>query len=314
MDRWRTGAFLLLGLGAMACGDGASSARPGTGGTRSDDAGALGDAERGSDASSPRADGATADANGANGSRCTIVADAIACDHQTLTVSGRTVAYAVPLGVAPSAGWRSVIYFQGSFVPGDSGFVANKSDTFGRYELTLTIKALLDRGYAVIAPDAANNGSSFWQTNIPPYAQSWPGCADDALMLSLFASISKGDFGPIDSARLYAMGISSGGFMTSRMAVSYAGKFRALANHSASYATCGGQTCSVPTPLPGDHPPMIFLRGAQDTAVSMSIVQPYLDALKAEGHDASFVTDADAGHEWLREGPSAIPSWFDAHP
>ena len=35
--------------------------------------------------------------------------------------------------------------------------------------------------------------------------------------------------GPLDPSRLLAIGVSSGGYMTSRMAVSYPGKFRALA-------------------------------------------------------------------------------------
>jgi len=149
--------------------------------------------------------------------------------------------------------------------------------------------------------------------NIPPYAQSWSGCPDDVLMQALLASVSGGGFGPIDVTRLYAMGISSGGFMTSRMAVSYAGKFRALVDHSGSYATCS-DTCIVPTPLPADHPPTLFLHGDQDDVVPLSAIQPYIDALTSEGHEAQLVTDADAGHQWLPEGAQVIPAWFDSHP
>jgi poly(3-hydroxybutyrate) depolymerase len=255
---------------------------------------------------------ADADASSA-ASRCTIVGDAITCEKQTTTLNGRTVTYSVPVGVAGASGWPAVLYFQGSFVPGDTAFAAHASDTFGRYQLTLTIKALLDRGYVVIAPDAAANGNSYWETNIPPYAIQWQGCDDDLLMQAILASIAHGDFGHVDTSHLYAMGISSGGFMTSRMAVSYAGKFRALADCSGSYATCGA-VCSVPTPLPSDHPPTLFLHGDADNVVPMSIVQPYLDALNAEGHETKLVTDGDAGHEWLRAGPDVIPSWFDSHP
>jgi poly(3-hydroxybutyrate) depolymerase len=225
----------------------------------------------------------------------------------------RHIAFATPLGTTPPAGWPAVIFFQGSFVPGHSSFAARRSDPFGLVQLVLTIKALLDRGYAVLAPDASSGGTAFWETNIPPFAFDWSGSPDDVFMRAIFDAIAHGAFGTIDPTRLYAMGISSGGFMTSRMAVSYAGKFRALVDHSGSYATCGS-ICSVPRPLPADHPPTLFLRGDKDALVSMASIQVYIDALTAEGHEVELVTDPTAGHEWLVEGSSAIPSWFDSHP
>jgi poly(3-hydroxybutyrate) depolymerase len=229
------------------------------------------------------------------------------------SVTMREVVYEVPLGAPPAAGWPVVVNFQGSFLPGHTSFAATTADPFGMFELTRTIKALLDGGFAVISPDASSNGSLYWDTNIPPYAAAWSGCPDDVLMNNLFAALSKGSFGPIDTSRLYAMGISSGGFMTSRMAVSYPGKFRALADVAGSYATCS-TLCGVPTPLPSNHPPTLFLHGDLDTIVPMSSVQPYLDALQAEGHETKLVTDATAGHQWLDAGPQEIPAWFEAHP
>jgi predicted esterase len=132
-------------------------------------------------------------------------------------------------------------------------------------------------------------------------------------MKNLFAAISGGTFGPLDSGRLYAMGISSGGFMTSRMALSYPGRFRALADHSGSYATCS-DVCVVPTPLPSGHPPTLFLHGDLDAIVPMSAIQPYIDALTAEGYTSSLVTDPNAGHQWIAAAVQAIPAWFAAHP
>jgi len=245
-------------------------------------------------------------------SQCTITADHATCPHQTTTITTRTVAYATPISAAPAAGYPVVVFFQGSFVAGDGAFDANASDTFNRYALTRTIAALLDRGYVVLAPDALTAGNTFWQTNIPPYAQAWTGCADDLFVKGILDALDKGTFGKVDTAHLYAMGISSGGFMTSRMAVSYPGKFRALVDHSGSYATCGS-TCTVPTPLPADHPPTFFIRGDSDTVVPMSVVTPYVDALTNEGHEVKVVLGADAGHQWVDEAIDAVPAWFDSH-
>jgi poly(3-hydroxyoctanoate) depolymerase len=263
---------------------------------------------------STAADSSASEAGDAGlGSRCVVDNTGVTCQSESLSLSDsittRLVTYETPLGTPPSAGWPTVIYFQGSFLPGHTAFAAVPTAAFGMYELTLTIKALLDGGYAVLSPDATADGSTYWETNIPPYATDWSGCPDDVLMNNIFSSISGGAFGPLDSGRLYAMGLSSGGFMTSRMAVSYPGKFRALADHSGSYATCG-PTCYVPTPLPVGHPPILFLHGDEDTIVPMTSVQPYLDALNAESFTTKLVTDPTAGHQWLDAGPTVIPAWF----
>jgi len=251
------------------------------------------------------------------GSRCRVSALDVFCEHQVLSLSdslvNREVAYELPRGTPPENGWPVVIYYQGSFVPGSGAFSASVLQPFGVYDLALTIKALLDDGYAVIAPDATLSGTTFWQTNIAPYSISWSNSPDDIFVQNLLSAVDAGTFGPLDASRLYAMGISSGGFMTSRMAISYPGRFRALADHSGSYATCSA-LCFVPTPLPADHPPTLFLHGDLDLVVPITAVRPYLDALQAEGHEAKLVTDLFAGHRWLRSGPQEIPAWFDAHP
>jgi poly(3-hydroxybutyrate) depolymerase len=310
----------LLVSAALAQACGASSASRDAGPARTDAAAdAVGDAAADagviSDSSSGAEGGATADApvEIPDGSLCLISAASAKCLSQQTMIGARPVAHQTPLGTPPSGGWPGVIYFQGSLVPGTDAFSAASTAAFGQYDLTLTVAALLADGYAVIAPDAASDGTTFWDTNIPPYATSWSGCPDDLFMQALFTALSSAAFGPINTTRLYAMGISSGGFMTSRMAVSYQGKFRALADHSGSYATCS-DTCTVPTPLPANHPPTLFLHGDTDTIVPLSAIQPYIDALMAGGFQTQLVTDVDAGHQWLPQGRQVIPAWFDSHP
>lgn len=244
-------------------------------------------------------------------SRCVLAGTELTCTSHAIELAGRTVTYELPLGTAPADGWPVVIFYQGSFVPGARAFAASTTASFGQYELTSTIKALLDRGYAVIAPNARNDGSLYWQSNVPPYATNWSGCDDDVLVQQLVAATADHTFGPLNTSRRYAMGISSGGFMTSRMAVSYPGTFRALVVASGSYATCG-VTCRVPA-LPADHPPTLFLHGEDDRTVPVSSMTPYRDKLTAEGFTVDAVIRPGAGHEWLPEGKTVVPDWFDAH-
>ena len=249
-------------------------------------------------------------------SRCQIYPSDVVCTKHELSLSAllirRKVTYEVPIGTPPAKGWPTVLYFQGSFFPGSRAFAAGLADVAGQYNLTLTVKALLDAGYAVLAPDALLDGASFWQTNVPPWSLLWTTSSDHALMLSIFQAIEAGKFGALDPSRLYAMGISSGGFMTSRMAVSYRGRFRALAVHSASYATCSA-LCLVPG-LPADHPPTLFLHGNLDLIVTRPIMEQYRSALLRDGRSVKAVINPTAGHEWLPEGPQAITGWFNAHP
>ena len=249
-------------------------------------------------------------------SRCEANALQVTCTKRELSLPAlllsRTVHYELPVGTPPPGGWPVAIYFQGSFFAGGRAFVADRDDPFGAYNLALTIKSLLDAGYAVLAPDALVGGATFWQTNVPPFSALWTTSSDHAFMSALFQALWAGRFGPVDASRLYAMGISSGGFMTSRMAVSYRGLFRALAVHSASYATCSA-LCLVP-PLPSDHPPTLFLHGRRDLIVTSGVMEQYRDALVKAGFETKTVLSATAGHEWLAEGPQAVTDWFDAHP
>ena len=177
--------------------------------------------------------------------------------------------------------------------------------------------SLLSSGITVwqnITAEAHLGGNTFWDTNVPPWSVAWSGSPDDQFMLALFDAINAGAFGQLDADRLYATGISSGGYMTSRMAVSYPGRFKALAIQSASYATCSGPLCAVPQSLPADHPPTLFLHGAIDATVPIWTMYPYRDALEDAGHVVSTVVHTTAGHEWIHEAPDAVVAWFDASP
>ncbi len=135
-----------------------------------------------------------------------------------------------------------MILYQGTgFGPATSWDVEIPVSTeFGGYYQVVVIASLIDAGFIVVQPEA--QGGVAWDTNVGNYDSS----PDAVFIPQLLAKIAQGTFGPIDRSRLYATGISSGGYMTSRMAVSYPGQFRALAIESGSYATCLGPICSIP--------------------------------------------------------------------
>ena len=266
------------------------------------------------------ADGGSTPADGGLESRCTQTASALHCAHHTLTLSpgglglgDRDVHWQVPLGAAPADGWPVVLMFQGSFFSADTFWDSTPSAPYGGWFQCHVVQALLDAGFAVITPKTRFSGAYYWDTNVVGFSETWTSTDDHHLMLKIFQGITAGQFGPLDPARWFATGISSGGYMTSRMALSYGGKFRALAVVSASWATCAGSLCSVPSPVPADHPPTLFLHGEKDDIVPSSTMRLYADALTGQSIANRVVTDADAGHAWLDVAPVEVLGWFAAH-
>lgn len=264
-------------------------------------------------------DDAPADANGDGtnaSSACTITADNAIC-HTNPIVSvaygstSRRVWWATPTGAMPSGGWPAVVLYQGTnggpSLTWDTS--VGKQTAFGAYYQVALVAALLDAGFTVIQPEALNG--TYWYTNVP--ATNYATSPDGQFIPKLLTAIGDGTFGPVDQTRLYATGISSGGYMTSRMAVSYGGAFRALAIASGSYATCLGSSCTVPSVLPADHPPTLFLHGEMDTTVPIATAHDYDTKLQANGKVTKFVADPNASHEWLSVAPTEVTAWFTAH-
>lgn len=248
------------------------------------------------------------------GGRCTDDGERVTCAHHTTLVTGREVHWQVPTGDAPDAGWPAVLLFQGSTQTAALAWEADDGTPFGGLHQARLVTALLEQGFAVLTPEAAWDGLTWWQTNTWPCSFAWEGCADDLLMEGILAGITDGTFGALDRSRLYATGISSGGYMTSRMALSYPGEFRALAIQSASWATCAGVLCSLPGTLPADHPPTLFLHGDADLVVPIGTMRRYATRLEQDGVEVRRIEDPGEGHAWSASAPAEVPEWFIDHP
>jgi poly(3-hydroxybutyrate) depolymerase len=232
-------------------------------------------------------------------------------DHETIRVSSgllslsRLVKYKLPEGTPPPAGWPAVFVFQGSFSP--IRFDA-ETQAFGvNYQAEL-IRQLTRQGFAVIVPTAI--GGVGWVTNLPPLTMLYEFSSDFGLIKQLLGKIDNGDLGPIDKNQLFATGISSGGYNASRMGIQFPGRFKALAIHSASYATCFGPDCSIPKELPSYHPPTLLISGEKDRIVPLFTVKKYHDVLEENHILTELHVNRDGDHEWFEESPDLIVNWF----
>jgi dienelactone hydrolase len=225
-----------------------------------------------------------------------------------LALTPRDVHWQVPVGAPPAGGWPAVVMYSPSLYSADLAWSASRLLPAGAYYETATIKNLLDHGYAVLTPESHLAGFTFWDTNVP--LLNYDVAPDRYFVDDIVAGIGNGTFGPLNRNRLFATGMSSGGYMTSRMAVSHRGTFKALAVQSGSYANCLGPICSVPGDLPDDHPPTLFLHGIIDPIVPIATMYPYRNGLDAQGTPTRTVTSLFATHEFLPAAPAEILAWF----
>ncbi|MFS4461222.1 prolyl oligopeptidase family serine peptidase [Bdellovibrio sp. HCB2-146] len=237
--------------------------------------------------------------------------DRIECPYSVVEVQGpifkRKVKYGIPQGRAPKGGWPTVVLYQGTFFPVE--FSRRQMMPFGGFNEIRLIQNLMDNGFAVIAPPATEKLA--WMTNI--IGMDYDTSEDFYFIQELLRAMNAGEFGKLNMNQLFATGISSGGYHTSRMAVSFPGVFKALAIESASYATCGGPMCFVPDALPANHPPTLFLHGMLDHVVPITTMYSYLHRLEDEGVETKVLVDTFARHQWLDEAPEEITQWFLQH-
>ncbi len=233
----------------------------------------------------------------------------LSCPYKTQKIESmigeREVAFSVPKGWAPWNGWPVAIIFQGSFFKVE--FERLKALPFGAYNEIRLIQKLLDNGFAVIAPRAFT--SLAWQTNL--IGLDYERSGDKLFINNLLDAIERGEFGNLNAEKLFAVGISSGGYMTDRMAKSHGERsWKALAIASASHATCGGPLCLLPKSINKEHPPTLFLHGAKDIVVPMKTMTKYYDFLDSEGIIVKQVIDPEATHQWLDSAPQEVVRWF----
>jgi len=270
----------------------------------------------------------------AEAARCTANANGWSCTHNKVYtyywcggyLTPRTVRWHVPEGTPPAGGWPVAFYYAGTQLTDTaSAFQRNYGEAFGvEYEPQI-IHELLDdpygtgKKYAVFVPDPPATGGTtqYWHTNVVyPYTAS----CDYSFFNTFFPNIKNGSYGSASQynmSRRYAYGISSGGFNSSRMAVTFnsgtgnANTWKALGIVSASYATCSYSCPPIPT-LPANHPPTKFWHGQADNIVPITTMYAYFNKLVAGGFTTTKV-EHPLGHQFTADtlGNSGIKKWFD---
>lgn len=101
----------------------------------------------------------------------------------------------------------------------------------------------------------------------------------------------------IDPSRVYAVGMSQGGAFVDLLVAKRNSRLAAAASHSGW----------LPTPLPSegwivDYPcPVLFIAGASDRQVTLSMVERAHDCCARQGHPTELLVIPGLGHRWARD-------------
>lgn len=235
---------------------------------------------------------------------------ALHCQHHTVEIEGREVHWMAPTGAAPARGRPVMLLFQGAFFPAGTFWDTPRFAPRGLIHQVRLTRELLEAGFVVITPEAPGEGLTAWHTNLPTWSESWSASPDAQLMEALFTRMDEGEFGPLDPMRWYAGGVSSGGYMTSRVGITWPERFAGLVVVSGSYATCAGPVCVVPDSLDPGHPPTLFIHGRLDVVVPLPTMKAYARALEAAGVPVETKIKLLGRHAWSRRAPRQIVTWL----
>lgn len=228
----------------------------------------------------------------------------VECPFFSTEIGGREVLWSSNVDHDPHQKKAVVILSQGSWFPVE--FSRHRFLPFGGFFEVQLIQNLLDAGFVVIAPRAI--GKIAWTTNIT--LKDYKKSSDYHFFKILFERIEENYFAQVDMTRIFATGVSSGGYNSSRLVSAFPGKIRAMAIQSASYRDCLGPLCRIPSSMSEDHPPTLFLHGEKDLAVPISTAKAYYEQLLDAGVETDFFSDPNAGHGWLEESADLITDWF----
>jgi len=246
----------------------------------------------------------------------------------TITLNGREFIFKKP---SSGSNFPVIIVLHGGGQSADAWFSSNEQSQF-------VTDALAD-GYAIIAP---NSGSPIYssctiQTKQWYYEKDWATLDDYDFFNEIFSWINSNQ--DLNSNRVYATGISSGGFMSSRLARSFGtSKLKAIAVHSSGDAdsithgdqsdlklctfgtggtipdACGPTFNNIDSPINTNHPPTLIIHGTYDGMVPVASGEHYYDELNSAGIQVTKFIKTTGGitacHSWFSESSQKILDWF----
>jgi len=208
---------------------------------------------------------------------------------------GRTRSYHlhVPESVRPDVAHPLVLVLHGG---GGNGFGMSRLSHFDR--------VADEHGFIAVYPDGVD---AFWADGRGVTDADDQGIDDVGFLMALLDALAARH--RVDPARVFAAGISNGGFMAQRLACDHADRIAAIASVGASLPAALADRCRPARPVPA-----LFVHGTEDTFI------PYAGGLVTgrSGRSAVLLSAPDSVRRWAERsgatrpvGPTDMPNTAD---
>jgi poly(3-hydroxybutyrate) depolymerase/predicted secreted protein len=234
--------------------------------------------------------------------------------YELKEISGRQVYSVHPEGKPPAKGWQVIILLHGRGQGGGAWF---GEGLLSMGEQKTFPQEALRANYAILAPDSGEtprSGVRQWDCMHRVVERS-----EDLLFFrDLLSWVKKNDWARLDAGRVYVAGISSGGFMASRLAHAFPAQIRAVCIVSAGNADSvkiGRNLASIfdfsaTQTISASHPPALILHGTADRLVPVDMGRRYFHDLQAAGVRVRYEEIPGGRHGWHAAFNKLILEWF----
>ena len=228
-------------------------------------------------------------------------------------LNGRRFLWASSNSIAPEEGYPVLFAMHGGFQHADVWF---KQEGYIKRQSEFVTKAL-ENGFFIIAPDSLRPdplGRKRWDYTAKTF--------DDSIDLSFIQDIidwlNNSPPVNVDNTRLFCIGSSGGGMMTSRVAHFFGSIFKAVAVHSGGNADFvnvprwGLPKFDVTSPqnFSSDHPPTLVIHGSKDHLVPMDAGVHFFEEMKDAEIRTHLLLNPIGRHSWQSLFNDKILDWF----
>ncbi|MFW6121074.1 MAG: prolyl oligopeptidase family serine peptidase, partial [Petrotogales bacterium] len=228
-------------------------------------------------------------------------------------LNGRRFLWEAPNSSPPEEGYPVLFVMHGGTQHADVWF---RQNLFSKRQSKFVTKAL-EKGFFIVAPDS--------ERPEPKERKRWDYTAEtfnDSLDLPFIQDIINwlNDSSPIniDNSRLFCIGISGGGLMTSRIAHFFGSVFKAVAVLSGGNADFvsvprwGLPKFDVTSPqnFSSNHPPTLVIHGARDRLVPVEAGVHFFEELQNAAIRTHLLLNSKGGHSWQWLFNDKIIEWF----
>lgn len=231
-------------------------------------------------------------------------------------IGGWKVYLVLPRGKSPEKGWPVVVLLHGRGQTAGAWF---GEGLLSRGDQKLFPPLALKSGMVVIAPEAREPfGKGIRQWDF--FHRNLQNSPDLTFFRDLFQWMEKNTKITFDISRVHGVGISSGGFMASRLALAFPDKWASLIVIAAGNADSFPQIPSFPldskalgSEISTQHPPTLIIHGAGDRIVPFVYGERYFQDLKQAGIKTEMLVIPEGGHQWPTQFHENMIKWLSSN-